>query len=301
MTHEQYPPVCDYEGSGYQQDFWENQGRDYEDQVERLALRKLLPRSGRRALEIGAGFGRLTDELAGYEQVVLLDYSRTLLRDARARLGDERYTYVAADVYRLPFQPGLFDGATMIRVIHHMADVSLALSSIRAVLAPDAAFVLEYANKRNVKALLRYALRRQEWNPNGLEPTEFVPLNFDFHPLYMAMAVQDAGFRVEQRLPVSYFRLGALKRVVPAGALVALDNLMQSWAPLYSPSVFTLNRAAGGGPDRVAAPLAFRCPTCGGDLLPEGEDGLACAADGCGLRWVRRDGIYDFKEPERQK
>jgi SAM-dependent methyltransferase len=71
--------VCDYEGSGYSQEFWQNQGRDYEDRVERIALRRLLPpRGGRRILEIGAGFGRLTNELAGFEQVVLLDYSRSM-------------------------------------------------------------------------------------------------------------------------------------------------------------------------------------------------------------------------------
>lgn len=296
MTHEQTPPVCDYEGSGYQQDFWENQGRDYEDRVERIALHHLLPRSGQRILEIGAGFGRLTDELGGYDQVVLLDYSRTLLRDARARLGDDRYTYVAADVYRLPFQPGMFDGATMIRVLHHMADVPQALDSIRSVLAPGAAFVLEYANKRNLKALLRYALRRQSWSPASLEPTEFVPLNFDFHPTYMLMAMHDAGFMVRRRLPVSYFRLGALKRVVPTGALVALDRALQGWAPLYSPSVFTLNHANASGPNRVAEPLAFRCPTCGADLQPEGNTQV-CTGDGCGLNWAKRDGIWDFKEP----
>ena len=28
-------PVIDYEGSGYRRDFWEGQGREYEDAVER--------------------------------------------------------------------------------------------------------------------------------------------------------------------------------------------------------------------------------------------------------------------------
>ena len=42
--------------------FWEGQGRDYEDQVERIALRRLLPRHGGRVLEVGAGFRRLTNE-----------------------------------------------------------------------------------------------------------------------------------------------------------------------------------------------------------------------------------------------
>jgi len=31
------PPVCDYEGSDYRSRFWEGQGRDYEDQAERIA------------------------------------------------------------------------------------------------------------------------------------------------------------------------------------------------------------------------------------------------------------------------
>jgi SAM-dependent methyltransferase len=292
-----FPPVCDYEGSGYSQEFWQNQGRDYEDRVERIALRRLLPpRGGRRILEIGAGFGRLTNELAGFEQVVLLDYSRSMLAEARARLGDERYTYVAADIYRMPFRPGSFDAATLIRVIHHIAEVPVALNNIHRVLTPGGTFVLEYANKRNLKALLRYGLRRQDWNPASLEPVEFVKLNFDFHPTYMQVAVRNAGFRVEKRLPVSYFRVRALKRLVPAGALAALDSLLQQTGLLYSPSVFTLNTAQGAGPDVTGAPLVFCCPWCGDVLAPDGE-ALTCVKHGCGLRWGKHDGIYDFKEP----
>ena len=37
--------------------------------------------------EIGAGFGRLADLYLGYEQIVLMDYSRTLLLDAVQRVG----------------------------------------------------------------------------------------------------------------------------------------------------------------------------------------------------------------------
>ncbi|MBN1963409.1 MAG: class I SAM-dependent methyltransferase [Anaerolineae bacterium] len=296
MAENPAPRVCDYEGSTYRQDFWQGQGRDYEDRVERIAIRRLLPPAGgRRALEIGAGFGRLTDELGGFREVVLLDYSRTMLAEARARLGDGggRLKFVAADVYRMPFAPGSFDAATMIRVVHHMADAPAALWSIRGALAPGGAFVLEFANKRNLKAMARHALGRQDWSPYTPEPVEFVELNFDFHPAYMAAELRAAGFTTGARLAVSYFRLGALKRFVPTGALVALDSALQRIAPLYSPSVFTLNQAAGSGPDVVAEPLRFVCPTCGGALRDEG-DVLVCAADGA--RWALRDGVYDFKE-----
>ena len=49
------PDIIDYEGSTYRSDFWEDANRDYEDRVERIALRRLLPGGGRRLLEVGAG------------------------------------------------------------------------------------------------------------------------------------------------------------------------------------------------------------------------------------------------------
>ncbi|HPO57688.1 MAG TPA: class I SAM-dependent methyltransferase, partial [Anaerolineaceae bacterium] len=128
------PPICSYEGSDYQTTFWDQGGREYEDAVEGVALRRLLPPGGKHMLELGAGAGRNTPRYQGYEQITLLDYSLTQLQQARQRLGDNpRFRYVAADVYRLPFAPGLFDGATMIRTLHHMADARRALDQVRRV------------------------------------------------------------------------------------------------------------------------------------------------------------------------
>src|SRR5512139_1517721 len=182
MTSSSTPPVCSYEGSDYQTSFWEQGGREYEDRAEAIALKRLLPTNGSLMLELGAGAGRNTPRYAGYERTVLLDYSRTQLEQARLRLGDSpRYTYVAADIYRLPFVDGLFDGATMIRTLHHMADAPKALGQVRRALQPGATFVLEFASKHNLKAILRYWLGKQAWSPFTLEPVEFAALNFDFH------------------------------------------------------------------------------------------------------------------------
>jgi len=159
------PPVCNYEGSDYQQSFWEQSDRAYEDQVEAIALQRLLPDHGRLLLELGAGAGRNTPRYQGFERVVLLDYSRSQLEQAQQKLGiNHRYTYVAADVYRLPFASGVFDAATMIRTLHHMADAPLALAQVRRVLKPGAIFILEYANKKKLKEIFRYLMRRQDWN-----------------------------------------------------------------------------------------------------------------------------------------
>jgi ubiquinone/menaquinone biosynthesis C-methylase UbiE len=295
------PPVCDYEGSDYQTSFWDQGGREYEDRAEAIALKRLLPARGQLLLELGAGAGRNTPRYTGYDRIVLLDYSRTQLQQARARLGDStRYIYVAADVYKLPFVHGLFDGATMIRTLHHMADAPKALKQIRDVLHPNATFILEFANKLHPKAILRYWLGKQTWNPFSLEPVEFVALNFDFHPKAVRQWLTELGFNIEKTLTVSHFRIGLLKRLFPAGFLAELDGLLQPTGALFqlTPSVFV--KAAAVGQDSI--PLYsddilswFQCPECGAHPLDDRGDHLLCP--GCGKKWAVHDGIYDFREP----
>lgn len=293
------PPICSYEGSDYQQSFWEQGGRAYEDAVEGVALRRLLPPGGRRMLELGAGAGRNTPRYHGFEQVVLLDYSRTQLEQARQRLGDLlRYRYVAADIYHLPFVNGLFDAATMIRTLHHMAEPRQALDEVRRTLQNSAVFILEFANKQNLKAILRYALRRQSWNPFSAEPIEFAPLNFDFHPATVRTWLQLSGFAVERTLTVSHFRLGLLKRLIPLKLLVWMDSLVQFSGNFWqlTPSVFVLARAVSPTASVEQSPPAegafFQCPACGSALADTPPE-LTCAS--CGRVYPVKDGIYDFR------
>jgi ubiquinone/menaquinone biosynthesis C-methylase UbiE len=290
------PPVCDYEGSDYQTSFWEQGGRAYEDGVEAVALKRMLPSGGKLMLEVGAGAGRNSPRYKNFETVVLMDYSRTQLQQAQQRLGRTgKYLYVAADVYRLPFVPGLFDAATMIRVLHHMAEPQLALRQIRESLQPGAIFILEFANKLNIKAMLRYWLKRQDWSPFSEEPVEFIPLNYDFHPKAVRRWLNEEQFKVERQLTVSHFRVNLLKRWVPTRVLVWLDSLAQltgNWWQL-TPSVFVQSAAVGDTP-MASGEAFFRCPECKQPLEPAQEAVFTCP---CGLRWGVQDGIYDFKEP----
>lgn len=290
------PPVCNYEGSDYQQSFWERGGRAYEDAAEAVALKRLMPPGGKLLLELGAGAGRNTPRYAGFERIVLLDYSLTQLQQAQARLGrNRRYIYVAADIYHLPLTPGLFDAATMIRTLHHMADAPLALRQVRQVLQPQAAFILEFANKQNLKAIVRYFLRRQRWSPFSPEPVEFAALNFDFHPAAVRSWLKQSGFQVDRQLTVSHYRMGLFKKLVPLGLLVRMDalaSLTGDWWQL-APSVFVLSTAQGQTPTATAGAF-FRCPSCGADL-PEtaAQQDLTCPT--CGKVWPVKDGIYDFR------
>ncbi len=294
---EQRPRVCDYEGSSYRTDFWEGQGREYEDLAERIALRRLLPPTGRRLMDIGGGFGRLSEFYPGYEQVVLLDYSRSLLRQAQQRLGrDGRVVYVTANFYAMPFAADSFDAALMVRVMHHVERVPDLLDEVARVLTGGGTYLLEFANKRHLKSILRYALGRQSWSPFEEAPYEFVEMNFDFHPDWMRQRLVEAMFHVKRTRTVSHFRQALLKRLVPARALALVDGLVQptgEWWQL-TPSVF-VECVVDRPRSQPTAQLRFRCPACGDSPLEETADALICGQ--CSRQWPIEDGIYNFKQP----
>ena len=201
-----------------------------------------------------------------------------------------RFRFVAADLYALPFVDGLFDTATMVRVMHHVADVPAALAGIAAMLKPGATFVLEFANKRNLKAILRYLARRQAWSPFEPEPVEFVKLNFDFHPAWMEARLREAGFSVKNTLMVSFFRWALLKRLIPAqdarGGRRRDSRCRRAWK--LTPSIF--HQLQAPATNRVAPPGAFfRCPACKSERVNESPDAVTCSE--CGRAWPVREGV----------
>ena len=256
-----------------------------------------MPAQGTRLADIGAGFGRLSEFYDRFDQVVLVDYARSLLEQARERLGGgPRYRYVLANVYQLPLVEDAVDALLMVRVLHHLRDVPRALSEMARVLCNGGAVILEYANKRNLKAIVRRAVGQHPCNPFSPEPWEFVELHFNFHPGWMQERLREAGFLLERTRAVSYLRLAALKKAVPARLLAAVDGWLQPTARwgVYSPSVFVRARMPSGG--ALAEGPIFRCPACGHGPLDEGKDACRCAA--CGKAWPVEDGIYMFREEE---
>ena len=300
-------PVIDYEGSQYRVDFWVGQGRQYEDLAERLALTQLLPANGGRIAEIGAGFGRLADLYDGYEQIVLFDYSRSLLQDAAREWGhDRRFVFVAGNIYSLPLATGVLDSLVMVRVMHHLADVPAALQQLQRVMHRHSVGVFEFANKRNLKALARWGMHRQTWSPLSREPVEFVELNYDFHPDWMADRLREAGLRTTRRFAVSHFRLGALKERFDPEMLARVDSWLFSAGGTFplAPSVFLKVCTDDGRPRPVAdfrsesIGSLLRCPVCGAEpLVLCDEDCVVCVQ--CNSKFARYHGVWDLKEALR--
>ncbi|QLQ08757.1 MAG: class I SAM-dependent methyltransferase [Anaerolineae bacterium] len=155
---------------------------------------------------------------------------------------DPRFAFVRGNVYTLPLADAAVDTVVMVRVLHHLIDVPRALAELRRILRPGGQLVLEYANKRNAKALARYALRRQV-GPFDPEPYEFVTLNFDFHPAWVTEQLRMAHFDVRQELAVSHFRAPFFKRFLPAPRS-PLDGALQRPARYkLAPSVFVRAQA----------------------------------------------------------
>ena len=293
------PPVCDYEGSDYRVRFWEGQERGYEDSVERIALRRLMPPTGSTLIEIGAGFGRLAEEYKGYERVVLFDYSQSLLREAQSQLHtDPRFIYVAGNWYKMPFVSGLFETLVQIRTLHHAADVPALLQQLHRIARFDSSYILEFANKQNLKAILRFFINQQSWSPFAHDPIEFVELNYNFHPRWIEEQLQLANFLPARTLTVSRFRLALLKRIIPTKVLTHLDGLLQwtgNWWQL-APSVF-VKSSFQGNKTLSSVDGFFACPECFTPLNNVINGRLTCSNSNCQREWGVENGIYNFKEP----
>jgi SAM-dependent methyltransferase len=242
----------------------------------------------------------LADLYEGYQHIILVDYARTQLEEAQRYLGhDPRISYVVADVYRLPFIDNVFDTLTMVRVMHHLADVPAALAEIHRIMIPGGTTIIEHANKLNLKAIIRWYFRRQTWNPFEPEPIEFLEMNFNFHPAWMREQFAATSLQVLNTRTLSHFRLGFLKRTLPTSLLVAMDSLAQRSGNRWqlTPSVFIQARALKNPP--TPAHGFFRCPHCLRPTLTAsqrlGPDHYILTCHTCQNGWSLKNGIYDFK------
>jgi SAM-dependent methyltransferase len=236
-------PLATYEDLGYRDVFWA--ARRYEDGCDRIAIRALLPPRGDRLIEVGAGFGRLAGEYAGYASVVLLDSSEVHVAAARQLLGaDPRFDVVLGDACALPYAGGSFDTAVCVRVLHHFADPGPVVAEMARILRPGGTLVLEYANKRNLKSIARRVLGRQSWSPFEPGSVQYRPLHFDHSPVSICRALLRSGLRIERVRTASLFRMGPLTRHLPLETLLKAEALLQE--PLGEitpgPSVFVLAR-----------------------------------------------------------
>lgn len=233
--------------------YWE--GRDYEHESEKLAIRRFLKgRHFRHAVDIGGGYGRLCVLLEKYaDKVTLAEPSQQQLDIAKDFLKDhpavERKLMQADD---LKFKDGELDLITMIRVMHHLPEPATEFAELARVLSDDGILILEMANFAHARNKFKYLIRgkklptkpvdiRSEENKRKDE-VAFVNHN----PKTVVKQLAHAGLKVDKVLSVSNLRSRSLKKVIPHTVMVRIEGFLQPALARthFGPSVFFLVRKA---------------------------------------------------------
>ncbi|MBR2753912.1 methyltransferase domain-containing protein [Candidatus Saccharibacteria bacterium] len=236
--------VSDYNGYDYKKDFWENTGREYEDQADRMAIRKLLPKRMEKFADIGGGYGRLANEyLKRAHKVFIFDYSKTELKQAKEIYGDKIETK-AGDIYELPFKDDELDGLMMVRVTHHLKHMDKAMAELYRVLKPGGVAVIEVANKRTLPKMARFVTGQSKVNPFDKKVANYKEISkdgfYNYHPKYVEEIFEKTGFKCEKILSVSNFRSRSLKKLLGTKNLVKMeDKAQKALAPIrFAPSIY---------------------------------------------------------------
>ncbi|MBR2839880.1 methyltransferase domain-containing protein [Candidatus Saccharibacteria bacterium] len=236
--------VSDYNGYDYKKIFWEDADREYEDQADRMAIRKLLPKRMEKFADIGGGYGRLANEyLKRAHKVIIFDYSKSELKQAKEIYGDKVETR-AGDIYELPFKDEELDGLMMVRVTHHLKHMDKALAELYRVLKPGGVAVIEVANKKTLPKMARYLTGRSKVNPWDKKVANYKEISkdgfYNYHPKYVEELFAKTGFNTEKVLSVSNFRSRSLKKLFGTQSLVKLENgAQQALAPIrFAPSIY---------------------------------------------------------------
>lgn len=236
--------ISDYNGYDYKKIFWEDADREYEDQADRMAIRKLLPKRMNKFADIGGGYGRLANEyLKRAHEVFIFDYSKSELAQAKETYGDKIETR-AGDIYKLPFKDDELDGLLMVRVTHHLKHLDKAIAELYRVLKPGGVAVIEVANKRTLPKMARFITGRSKVNPFDLKVANYKEISkdgfYNYHPKYAEAIFGKAGFKCEKVLSVSNFRSGTLKKLFGTQNLVKMETKAQTaLAPIrFAPSIY---------------------------------------------------------------
>jgi len=233
--------------------YWKT--REYENQAEKIALKKLLadiPKKGK-IIDIGAGFGRLAHEYAPlFNHCLLIEPSQKLLKEAKNFC--RQYTNISFQksfVEKLPVKDSTFDVVLIIRVAHHLQDLEKMIAEVKRILKPDGFFILEFANKMHFKNRLEALLHlnfnffTNHQSENLKTKPKTVPF-YNYHPNQIKTLLLSNKFKIIKCLSVSNFRHSWLKKIFPLPLLLFFESCLQiinsklSILNYHGPSIFVL-------------------------------------------------------------
>lgn len=308
--------IVDYDGNGYDyRDYWADRG--YEERAEVAALHRLVPRLGRPEwfADFGGGYGRNAAHYATrVGHAVIVDYSTTNLRRAAeeraADVAAGRIHLVRADLSALPFTDSAFGAAMVVRVLHHLPALDVALPEMARTVSGR--WLVDVPVKHHVLARLRALYRGGGAALRGPGPRHSGDSEYPF-TLYQLDAVRELlseeGWSSHPVASVNNFRRWDRRLPAPlvhglAPAVLAAERLFQhAGTGWWGPSQFLLAtrrsavesepRPVPSGVPVELARLACRmvCPPCRAALSWTERDALCVR---CGRRYLRQGAYWDF-------
>jgi len=231
-------------------------GREYEHESELIAIRAFLEKIPkiRTILEVGAGFGRLVPAYAfRAKKIILSEPSGKLLKIARLSYPQENFSFIQATAQNLntKLKRASIDLAVCVRVIHHVEDVGGLIESICSLLKKRGYLILEFANKKHLKATVQEFLKGNFTFPIDIFPSDkrsprSVKANslpfLNYHPDEIRRKLAECDFKILESRSVSNIRSSLLKKHLTTETLVSLEHSLQ--IPLsyinFGPSIFLL-------------------------------------------------------------
>jgi ubiquinone/menaquinone biosynthesis C-methylase UbiE len=281
-----------YENINYQ-DFWMGVERQHLDKLEQVLIQQMLKLPARRLVDIGCGFGRLSKiYMNNCQEVVMVDSSLSQLLQAREITGG-RCTYIASNATRLPFQPGSFDRALMIRVFHHIPKEAEknSLNELERILCQNGQLLFTYSNKRNLERIVKWLFGKLPYNPFELSTAAIWEPFSMHHPRYISQALSERGFcnldlRGSGVMDKIAGRLGKFGNLIPLGVQLAPFFGRSALAPW----IFVgCKKKTGTIPAVELAKEFLQCPVCAGGLATSYE----CPT--CNRVFPILDGVIDFR------
>jgi ubiquinone/menaquinone biosynthesis C-methylase UbiE len=237
--------------------YWE--GRDYEHESEIIAIKDLLGNIEKidRVLELGAGYGRLTPSyMYRAKKIILSDPSSKLLKIARENFKDQKnISYIHSSLENIDNQlrNKAVDLILLVRVLHHLDDCCNAFETVNKLLKDGGYFMLEFANKRHLKATFSQFIKGDLTFPIDIFPKDIrsekhkkqKTLPFvNYHPDDITKKLEEAGFKIIEKRSVSNIRSRTIKRMLPLDTLLSVESGLQK--PLsninFGPSIFVLSQ-----------------------------------------------------------
>ncbi|MEA3357112.1 MAG: methyltransferase domain-containing protein [Patescibacteria group bacterium] len=313
----QNPDITIYDKHNYDYSkFWET--RTYEHHAEAYALNKLLKNTtGKWFIDIGGSYGRhIPLYYKRYKQKVIADYSIASLKQASRNIQKHKMKnihLVGANIYNLPFKENVFNGAIMIRVLHHIEQPELAFTQISRILAKNSNLILEFPNVNHLKSLIRKILDVEKdysvshgfkslitsQTPEGTS-RETPGIILNFNPKFIKKVLKSHGLQTNRIVSVSFFRIPILKKILPLSFMNVLEAICQSlfsWTQLTPSLVYSTVKGTGKEltpetTDDIESILC--CPKCKGNLKRIAN---AMLCTNCKADYPVRNNIYDLRYP----